>query len=422
MQTLLQELGEKITEVTVVRVLIAEGQTVEADQAVMEVETGKATVEVPCTARGKVLHLLIKAGDKLKVGAPYMDLEGDSSAVSKPAPPAAVGRPAPPVAPAKIEPQKNAVPLPAATPPASGLVAAAPSVRHLARELGVDINQVRGTGPGGRVSAGDVKSFSQQNAGTAPAANTGITIPPLPDFSKWGPVEKESMNGVRRATAEHMALAWSRIPHVTQHDKADITDLEKLRKKHEGKTGQPGGKLTVTAILIKVVEGALKVHPKLNASIDTVQEQVIYKKYCHIGVAVDTPRGLLVPVIRDVDKKDIFQIAAELAQLAEKARAGKLELRDFEGGTFTISNLGGIGGGFFTPIVNYPQVAILGVGRSALEQIHADGGFQPRLMLPLSLSYDHRLVDGADGARFLRWVTEAVKDPSFMEKQAKAGN
>jgi pyruvate dehydrogenase E2 component (dihydrolipoamide acetyltransferase) len=227
-------------------------------------------------------------------------------------------------------------------------------------------------------------------------------------------VEREAMNMVRKMTAQHMAACWSTIPHVTQHDQADITELENLRKRFAKKAEEAGGKLTMTAILLKVTAAALKVFPKFNASIDTAREEIIYKKYCHIGVAVDSPRGLLVPVLRDVDQKNIIELAVELSQVAQKVREGKIAPADLQGGTFTLSNLGGIGGGHFTPIVNYPEVAILGVGRGALEPVYLDGQFQPRLVLPLSLSYDHRLIDGADGARFLRWMVEAINEPLLL--------
>jgi pyruvate dehydrogenase E2 component (dihydrolipoamide acetyltransferase) len=239
----------------------------------------------------------------------------------------------------------------------------------------------------------------------------------LPDFSKWGNVERKPVRGVRRKTAEHLSAAWTTIPHVTQCDKADITGLEELRAKYGKRAEAAGGKLTVTAITLKVVATALKVFPQFNASIDMAREELIYKKYCHIGVAVDTDRGLLVPVIRDVDKKNIVEIAAELAQAAERARTKKTTLDEMEGGCFTITNLGGIGGTYFTPIVNHPEVAILGMSRAQMEPVYIDGAFQPRLRLPLSLSYDHRVIDGADGIRFLRFIVEALEQPFVLALQ-----
>jgi pyruvate dehydrogenase E2 component (dihydrolipoamide acetyltransferase) len=231
-----------------------------------------------------------------------------------------------------------------------------------------------------------------------------------PDFSRWGETERKPMSGVRRKTAEHVQDAWTSIPHVTHFDSADITELEQLRQRYAKKVAEAGGKLSVTAIALKVAAAALKVFPQFNASLDTEQEEIIYKKYYHVGVAVDTERGLLVPVIRDVDRKNILDLSIELAQLAEKARNKKLAIEEMQGGTFTITNLGGIGGSGFTPIINSPEVAILAISRARLQPVFVDGQFQPRMMLPLALSYDHRLIDGADGARFLRWVAEALQE------------
>jgi pyruvate dehydrogenase E2 component (dihydrolipoamide acetyltransferase) len=305
-------------------------------------------------------------------------------------------------------------------------VPAAPHVRRLAREIGVDIYEVKGSGPGGRVSEDDVKAhgkalvLSAATAAQAPQAGH-FRQPHLPDFQKWGKIERVSMRGVRRKTAEHLAEAWNTIPHVTQHDRADITELEQLRARFAPKAEEAGGKMTVTAIALKVCAAALKVFPQFNASIDIEKEEIVYKQYINIGVAADTDRGLLVPVIRDVEKKNIVELAVELSQLSKKARDKKLAPSDMEGGTFTITNLGGIGGVGFTPIVNFPEVAILGLSRSRMEPewINGkDGGkFEPRLILPLSLSYDHRLIDGADAARFLRWIAEAFEQPFLLSVQ-----
>ncbi len=240
-----------------------------------------------------------------------------------------------------------------------------------------------------------------------------MTSSKLPDFRRWGPVEEEALTGIRRLTAEHMMRAWREIPHVTQHDVADITSLEEERKQRLEQTKASGIKLTLTAVLIKLLEAALKLHPKLNASIDQANEKILLKKYCHIGVAVDTPRGLLAPVIRDVGKKSILQIAEELGGLSRKAREGKLKLEEMQGGSFTVTNLGGIRGGFFTPIINWPEVAILGVGRSVWAPVWMNGQAPPRLRLPLSLSYDHRLIDGADAARFMKSLIESLEAPTL---------
>jgi pyruvate dehydrogenase E2 component (dihydrolipoamide acetyltransferase) len=239
----------------------------------------------------------------------------------------------------------------------------------------------------------------------------------LPDFAKWGAIERKPMRAVRRTTAERLGTAWAQIPHVTQFDVADVTVIEQLRQQFGKRAEAAGGKLTVTAIALKVVAAALKAFPQFNASVDMATSEIVYKQYVHIGIAVDTDRGLLVPVIRDVDRKNILQISAELAQVSEKARTGKATLEEMQGGCFTITNLGGIGGTHFTPIVNHPEVAILGLSRSRMEPVWTDGAFVPRLMLPLSLSYDHRVIDGADGIRFLRWVAEALEQPFLLSLQ-----
>jgi pyruvate dehydrogenase E2 component (dihydrolipoamide acetyltransferase) len=305
-------------------------------------------------------------------------------------------------------------------------VAAAPSVRRLAREIGVDIYEVKGSGPGGRISEDDVKVYAKtllSAAATAQATPRAghFAQPQLPDFAKWGKIERVSMRGVRRKTAEHLAEAWNTVPHVTQHDRADITELEQLRSRFAPKAEEAGGKMTITAIALKVCAAALKVFPQFNASIDIEKEEIVYKQYINIGVAADTDRGLLVPVIRDVDKRNIVELAVELSQLSKKARDKKLTPAEMEGGTFTITNLGGIGGVGFTPIVNFPEVAILGLSRSRMEPewigSKEGGKFEPRLILPLSLSYDHRLIDGADAARFLRWIAEAFEQPFLLSVQ-----
>jgi pyruvate dehydrogenase E2 component (dihydrolipoamide acetyltransferase) len=290
----------------------------------------------------------------------------------------------------------------------------------MARELGVDIAQVAGSGPNGRISIDDVKAHTKK---LVTAAAAGATVAgaaeALPDFTRWGAVERQPMRAVRRKTAEHLSAAWATIPHVTQHDLADITTLEELRKKYTKTVESAGGNLTVTAIAVKVAAAALKLFPQFNASVDLAANEIVYKKYVNIGIAVDTDRGLLVPVIRDVDAKSITQISVELSQLSEKARNRKISLDEMQGGCFSISNLGGIGGTSFTPIVNAPEVAILGISRARMEPVYnkETSQFAPRLMLPLSLSYDHRLIDGADGIRFLRWVVEALEQPFLLALQ-----
>jgi len=305
-------------------------------------------------------------------------------------------------------------PAAAQTPSDASQVPAAPSVRRYARELGVDLAQISGTGPGGRIGQDDVTAHVKQAmTGGGAARSAALHAPPLPDFSKWGAIETKPMSNIRRKTAEHLSIAWQ-APHVTQHDRADVTELEAFRKAYGPRVEKAGGKLTVTAILIKLVAMAIDRFPQFASSVDMAHDAIVMKKYRHIGIAVDTPNGLLVPVIRDVDRKTIADIAVELGTVSQKARDKKLSLEEMSGGVFSISNLGGIGGTAFTPIVNQPEVAILGVSRGGIEPVWKDGQFVPREMLPLSLSYDHRVIDGADAARFLRWIAEALEQPLTM--------
>jgi pyruvate dehydrogenase E2 component (dihydrolipoyllysine-residue acetyltransferase) len=504
-------LGENVTSGDVLRVMVKAGDTIAKDQPVLELETDKATIEVPSSVAGKVTEIKVQEGEKVTVGQVILVVEdGGAAEASTPAAAAKGAQPervesAKPAAdrgqaaeqeekekktasrrspevvapaatgadeadepdepdeheglrqrvpgevraqgatdkPGEVEEDvprrparagraevvdisrgaRGAVATAAEAAPARDVsrpaAPAAPSVRRLARELGIDINSVPGSGPGGRISADDVMAHGKRIiTGAVPAASGRVaSAAVLPDFTKWGDVERKPMRGVRRKTAEHLTVAWTTIPHVTQCDQADITALEELRAKYGKRAEAAGGKLTVTAIALKVVATALKVFPQFNSSIDMEREELVYKKYCHVGIAVDTDRGLLVPVIRDVDRKNIIELAAELSQAAEKARNKKLTLEDMEGGSFTITNLGGIGGTYFTPIINYPEVAILGISRAQMEPVYADGAFQPRLRLPLSLSYDHRVIDGADGIRFLRFVVEALEQPFLLSLQ-----
>ncbi|HZQ92803.1 MAG TPA: 2-oxo acid dehydrogenase subunit E2 [Terriglobales bacterium] len=457
----LPELGENVTAGDLVKVLVKVGDRIEKDQAVLELETDKATIEVPAPLGGTVEAIHVKEGEKVKVGQAILSLRDganggapkteakaapvavesprpeaarapESNVTGKPAEPAqeAEERPAAQVTPIRPEPKpapEDLPPIARYTPtpsraPVGGIspadVPASPSVRQLAREIGVDITQVQGTGAGGRVTETDVKRHARERskaAAGAPAPAAGVALPAaqLPDFSRWGAVERKPMSSIRRATARHLQIAWT-IPRVTQNEKADITDLEALRERFAKRAEQAGGKLTMTAIALKLVAAALKKFPQFGASLDLATEEIVYKKYVHIGVAVDTDRGLLVPVVRDVDKKNIIQLAAELAQAAEKARTHKLGLEEMEGGVFSITNLGGIGGSFFSPIIHHPEVAILGMARAQREPVWRGDRFEPRLMLPLSLSYDHRLIDGADAARFLRWLADAFEQPFLL--------
>jgi pyruvate dehydrogenase E2 component (dihydrolipoamide acetyltransferase) len=296
-------------------------------------------------------------------------------------------------------------------------VAASPSVRRLARELGIDIQQVTGSGPASRVSADDVKAHAKQlllGRVTGTAAQAGGAMPQLPDFSQWGEIATEPLSNIRRATAKNLAAAWATIPHVTQFDRADVTQLESMRKRFNGREEARGRKLSTTAIVVKTVAMALRRYAKFNSSLDLMNDVIIYKKYCHVGVAVDTERGLLVPVIRDADRKSLVQVSAELADLAARARDKKLSPDQMQGASFTVSNLGGLGTTYFSPIVNWPQVSILGIGRAENQAVFDEGQFRPRLMMPLSISYDHRVIDGAEAARFLRWVAEALEQPLLM--------
>ncbi len=443
----LPELGENVQSGTIVNVLVAEGDTIAQDQPVLEIETDKATVEVPSTVSGVVKEVHVKQGDTAQVGQPILTVETTTPVaepVSQPAPPTPQPKPAPEIAPAappqsqeisapqeEVE-EETPTPRPPVPPAPTGLpefvvepdatraaVPAAPNVRRLAREIGVDITRVPGAGPDGRVSIADVKNYARQQrvAGLVAAPVAAAAAAPLPDFGKWGPVEREAMSNIRRKTAEHLSQAWATIPPVTQFAKADIGEIEELRKRFAKNVEAAGAKLTITAILLKIVTSVLKAFPQFNASVDMAKNEIIYKKYYHLGVAVDTDRGLLVPVIRDVDQKSILELAVELHQVAEKARNKKLTLEDMQGGTFTITNLGGIGGSYFTPLVNAPEVAILGVARGQMEPVYQNGQFEPRLMLPLALSYDHRLIDGADGARFLRAVVEHLEQPFLTALQ-----
>jgi pyruvate dehydrogenase E2 component (dihydrolipoamide acetyltransferase) len=445
----LPELGENISQGDLVRLMVAPGVKVSEGQPVMELETDKAVVEVPSSVSGVVKEVKVKEGDKVKVGQVIFTLEGGTRA-AQPARPrsapvehvsgqhgARLAFQAAIRAEGKTEEQALPPDQPQQTVPSFSMpaqldkvagteqrqpVPAAPHIRRLAREVGIDIYEVKGTGPAGRISEDDVKGHAKallSAAATAVATPRAghFAQPHLPDFAKWGKIERVSMRGVRRKTAEHLAEAWNTIPHVTQHDRADITELEHLRARFAPRAEEAGGKMTVTAIALKVCAAALKVFPQFNASIDIDKEEIVYKQYINIGVAADTDRGLLVPVIRDVEKKNIVELAVELSQLSKKAREKKLTPADMAGGTFTITNLGGIGGVGFTPIVNFPEVAILGLSRSRMEPEWINGKFEPRLILPLSLSYDHRLIDGADAARFLRWISEAFEQPFLLSVQ-----
>lgn len=418
----LPAVGENIKSGNIVAILVAVSDVVKKDQPLLEMETDKASLEIPSPCDGTIKEILIQKGEDVRIGQVVMRIdEGKTKAAPKQA-----AQPAPAASSAAVPGTLRPAPAPAtcAGAPAQTVTAvapetpvdvpAAPSVRRFAREIGINIAQVPGTGPGGRISMEDVKAFAKAlNTSRVMMAPAGVTAKPLPDFAKWGVIERRPMNNIRKKTAEHMTHCWTTIPHVTQFDKADITNLEESRKRYS----TPERKLTVTPFLLKVLAAALKTFPEFNASIDMATQEIIYKKYFHIGVAVDTDRGLIVPVIRDVEHKTILQLADELNTTAQRARDKKISLDELQGGSMTVTNLGGIGGTNFTPIVNWPEVAILGVARAQWEPHYVNGKLAgaARFMLPLSLSYDHRLVDGANGARFLRWVCEALEQPFMME-------
>jgi pyruvate dehydrogenase E2 component (dihydrolipoamide acetyltransferase) len=434
----LQELGENVESGTVAGIMVSEGDHIQKDQGLLELETEKAAVEIPSEISGVIKEIMIEEGDEIRVGQALFKVESGAELEEREKPKEKAPEAKPEEAEKATEPEERTEakkkapeekkpekkkgpdrPAPEIEMEVKHDVApAAPSVRRFAREIGIDINRVSGTGPGGRISINDVKKHSKmlnQRKTASSEVLRGIEAEKLPDFSKWGEVERKPMSKVRESTARHLGYAWATVAHVTQFDKADITELEKFRKQHGKKAEEQGGKLTATAIILKIVAAALKVFPKFNASIDMENREIIQKKYINIGIAVDTDRGLLVPVIRNVDKKNVIRLSVELTEVAKKAREAKLSLEDMQGGNFSISNLGGIGGTGFTPVVNSPDVAILGISRAQMEPVYHDGEFKPRLMLPLSLSYDHRLVDGADAARFLRWVAETIEQPfKFM--------
>ncbi len=439
-------ISENVTSGRIVAVAVQVGDAVNVDDVLVEIETDKAVVEIPSPVKGTVRELLVQSGDEKKVGDVIARIETEASAEAaqdrepavrdtgdKPAP--AVPPPASPDKAAgasrpsaareeKAEPGTAAEPARTPEPPADEAQAAAeqtrppapagPSVRRFARELGVVIHDVQGSGPGGRITAEDitqhVKARISRRAGAPPDGRE----PRLPDFSRWGGIRIQELETVRRLTAESTSLSWNVCPHVTQFDNADVTGLLEFIRMHADAVQRRGGKLTVTAVLMKVCALALRRFPRFNASIDMPGRRLIYKDYVHVGLAVDTPHGLLVPVIRDADRKSISELAVEIVSAAERARGRKSKPEEFEGGTFTISNQGGIGGVNFTPIILWPQAAILGVSRTERRLVEQEGEFAPRSILPLALSYDHRIVDGADAARFLAWICESLKQPMTL--------
>ncbi len=422
-------------EVSVIELLVKPGDTVKPEQSLITVESDKASMEIPSSAGGVVKELKVKLGDKVAQGTVVVMLESDGAAASASAPAPA------PAAPVATAPAPAATPVPVAAPasmpertsptaalaahepaaPSGALAHASPSVRKFARELGVPLEEVKGTGPKGRITQEDVQAFTKAvmsgtastraAAGRAPAGGgEGLGLLPWPkvDFTKFGPVERKDLGRIKKISAANLHRNWVMIPHVTNHDDADITELEALRVQLNKENEKSGIKVTMLAFLIKASVAALKKFPEFNSSLDG--EQLVLKQYFHIGFAADTPNGLVVPVIRDADKKGVLAISQEMSELAKKARDGKLAPAEMQGACFTISSLGGIGGRYFTPIINAPEVAILGVCKSQMEPVWDGKQFQPRLMLPLSLSWDHRVIDGASAARFNGYLGQVLAD------------
>jgi len=465
----LPDLGEGIHEAEIIAVRVKEGETVKEDQPILEVETDKAVVEIPCPVAGVVEKINVKAGDSVKVGNVMMSFITDGAK-----------------APAKVEEKKEAKE--AKKEPvgvgssvsagdvqarggahigngrtADGPVPAAPAVRRLARELGVDLKQVPGSGPAGRVLNEDVRSYaagkleghfqsgeqvaragassscaSSSSSPGAPAPSLkdkygdskgerkpleitgGGNLPPaeLPDFTKYGSVERVPLKSIRRKIAENMTISWSRIPHVTHFDEADVTSFEPLRVKHDPKVNEHGGRLTLTVLTLKAVVSGLKKYPQFNASLDEKNGEIVFKNFYNIGIAVATERGLIVPVIKDVDKKSIIELSKELKDIAEKTRSGKIELDRLQGGTFTITNIGAIGGTSMSPMINYPECAILGMARAAEKPVVRSGKIEIGTIMPLALSFDHRIADGAEAAYFVRHIIERLEDPFTLLLEA----
>ena len=413
-------------DVAVIELLVAPGDTLELDTPIATLETDKATMDVPSTQAGKVMALHISRGMKVNSGDLVATVEAVAAAASAPAPaasapsanaaapaPSAVASP-PVAAPPPVAPVARADLAPITAGGSAG-AHAGPSVRRLARELGVDLSRVTGTGVKGRISHEDVKAWVKRALSGA-LASAAPALPKLPvvDHAAFGPVETRPLTRVQRISGPRLQASWINIPHVTQFDEADITELEALRNALKPQAAERGVKLTPLAFVVAACVRALQQFPGFNASLDESGQNLVFKKYFNLGFAADTPQGLLVPVIRDADRKDIYAIAADLAALSERARGGKLGGADMQGGCFTVSSLGGIGGTAFTPIINPPEVAILGVSRSVMRPVWRDGTFQPRLMLPLSLSYDHRVIDGAAGVRFTTWLADCLAKPDAL--------
>lgn len=450
---LLPDLGEDIDEADVLKVLIAPGDTVALEQPVLEIETDKATLDVPSSFAGTIVEIHVAEGETIHPGQLIITIDEAGGAApvgaassagavaseaptdppSTPDPPAeAAAEPigeqqpaaeAPVAAPAAVAAAEAPPSPPPAPPPPAALgeqtAFAAPSVRKFAREVGVDIALIAGSGPGGRISEDDVKRHARSSATAAPASG-GASAPapaatPLPDFSQWGDVEREPLTRFRRTVVRNMTEAWTQIPHFWLHHTVDVTELEEMRQNFKERARKAGGSLTITVIMLKIVASALKANPKFNASLDTSTNELVLKRYYNVGVAVDTDRGLVVPVLRDVDEKNIVELSVELTELSQRARDNELSIDDMRGGTFTLTNLGGLGTGHFTAVIHHPEVAIIGLGRARQTPVLNDEGeWEPRLIMPITIGCDHRIIDGADGARFLNWIAEAIDQPLLL--------
>jgi pyruvate dehydrogenase E2 component (dihydrolipoamide acetyltransferase) len=433
------DLGD-FKDVEVIDVLVKPGDKIDVDTPLITLETEKATMDVPSTAAGVVKSIAIKKGDRVSKGNVIAQIEGEAGSKKEEKKPAAAAQSGPPpqpapkaeapaAAPAAAAPSPAAAPAAAAPSPAPATqqrapaapvaittdfssVHASPSIRKFARELGVDLTAVKGSGPKGRVTADDVKGWVKQALRSGSPATGGGALPKVPevDFAKFGQVEVKPLGRIQKISGPRLQASWVNVPHVWQMDEADITDLEETRNKLKGEASKAGVKLTPLAFILRACVKALREFPMVNSSLDASGQNLVWKKYVHLGFAADTPNGLVVPVIRDADKKDVYELARELAALSEKARAGKLTALEMQGASFTVSSLGGIGGTSFTPIINAPEVAILGVARSSMRPVYKDGQFVPRLILPFTLAYDHRVIDGAAGVRFTTFLAEKLAD------------
>jgi pyruvate dehydrogenase E2 component (dihydrolipoamide acetyltransferase) len=416
------DLGD-FADVEVIEVMVKTGEIIAVEAPLITLETDKATMDVPSTAAGRVAEVVVKKGDRVSKGSPIAVVETAATTAAAPTPAAAAPAALPP-APAPEATVRMTVPaaasaaVPATTPSADNRTAhASPGVRRFARELGVDLARVAGTGIKGRISEDDVKAWVKKALASPPQAMApGGALPRVHevDFAAFGPVEVKPLGRIQKISGARLQAAWVNLPHVTQHDEADITELERLRASLKDRAASRGIKLTPLAFIARACTGVIARFPNFNASLDSTGQNLVFKKYLHLGFAADTPNGLVVPVIRDAGRKDVYELARDLGELAGKARAGRLAAAEMQGGCFTISSLGGIGGTAFTPIINAPEVAILGVSRAQQRPVWQGGKFEPRLMLPLSLSYDHRVIDGAEAVRFVVALAEALAAPGEL--------